>query len=135
MENLEDYEISVLCVPATVLRLIVQHDLTNRKFKALRHCVSAGEPVNPDLIVKWKKDTKLDLYEGFGQTETTLLCSNYPFIEQKIGSMGKPPPGIDLQIVDNEGNILPHDTEGNLAVRYRPQRPVGLFSKYVETEP
>lgn len=131
LQNLEDYEISVLCVPATVLRLIVQHDLTNRKFKALRHCVSAGEPVNPDLIVKWKKDTKLDLYEGFGQTETTLLCSNYPFIEQKIGSMGKPPPGIDLQIVDNEGNILPHDTEGNLAVRYRPQRPVGLFSKYV----
>lgn len=131
LQILEDCSISVLCAPATLLRLVVQHDLTVRKFNALRHCVSAGEPLNPELIEKWKRDTHLELYEGFGQTETTLLCGNYPFMKQKVGSMGKPPPGIDLQIVDDEGNVLPPDTEGNIGVRYRPQRPVGLFSKYV----
>ncbi|XP_029636308.1 acyl-coenzyme A synthetase ACSM3, mitochondrial [Octopus sinensis] len=131
LQILEKYNISVFCAPPTALRLFVQEDLSKYKFKSLRHCVSGGEPVNEELISQWKKGTGLELYEVYGQTETTLLCGNYPFLERKIRSMGKASPGINLQIVNDEGEVQPPGTLGNLAICCKPDRPVGLFSRYV----
>ncbi|GAB1598805.1 acyl-coenzyme A synthetase ACSM3, mitochondrial-like, partial [Argonauta hians] len=131
LQILENYNISVFCAPPTALRLFVQEDLSKYKFNSLRHCISGGEPVNDELVKQWKEGTGLELYELYGQTETTLLCCNYPFLKRVKGSMGKAPPGINLQVVNDEGEVQPAGTLGNLAVQCKPHKPIGLFHRYV----
>lgn len=127
-----DFPISVFCAPATALRLLVRKDLKACHFKALRHCVSAGESLNAPLYSMWLSGTGLHVYEGYGQTETVLSvcnarCHGLPI---RPGSMGHPSPGFDVAIVDDEGNPLPPCTEGNLAIRVKPKRPIGMFAGY-----
>ncbi|XP_050393041.2 acyl-coenzyme A synthetase ACSM3, mitochondrial [Patella vulgata] len=133
LQNLCKFPISHCCTAPTAYRTAVKLPLCEYKFHSLKYCFGAGEPVNPELIEEWQDGTGLRLYEGYGQTETTFLCgTNYPGMEYRAGSMGKPPPGYDLQIVDDEGNILPPEQEGNIAVRCKPDKPVGLFTKYLD---
>ncbi|MCH7857948.1 MAG: AMP-binding protein, partial [Gemmatimonadetes bacterium] len=113
----------------TLYRAFVQLDLEQYDWSGLRHCTSAGEPLNPEVIDTWKRATGLDIYDGYGQTETVNLVANYPCLPVKPGSMGKPAPGFDVQIVDEEGTVQPVGVEGHLAVRTEP-RPVGLFREY-----
>ncbi|NHM25724.1 AMP-binding protein [Desulfofundulus sp. TPOSR] len=130
LELLQKYPITTLCGAPTNYRMIVLEDLSQYKFPALRHCVGAGEPLNPEVIEIWKEATGLIIRDGYGQTETVLLCGSFPCIEPRFGSMGKPSPGFDVQVIDEEGNILPPNTEGDVAVRVKPERPVGLFKEY-----
>jgi acyl-coenzyme A synthetase/AMP-(fatty) acid ligase len=105
-------------------------DTSQYKFPKLRHCVGAGEPLNPEIIEVWKSDTGITIRDGYGQTETALLVGSFPCLEPRIGSMGKPAPGFDVRVVDDLGNILPPNTEGLIAVRIKPHRPAGLFKEY-----
>lgn len=73
----------------------------------------------------------MTIRDGYGQTESAILCGSFPFIPAKAGSMGLPAPGITLGIVNDEGSPLGENIEGNLAVRIRPERPLGLFDAYV----
>ncbi len=130
LELLAQYPVTVMCGAPTIYRMLVLQNLSGFKFPELRHCVGAGEPLNPEIIEVWKKATGCTIRDGYGQTETVLLCGSFPCIEPRFGSMGKPSPGVDLQVVDDAGNILPPNTEGDIAVRVRPQRPVGLFKEY-----
>jgi acyl-coenzyme A synthetase/AMP-(fatty) acid ligase len=100
------------------------------KCPTLRHCVAAGEPLNPEVIETWKAATGLVIRDGYGQTETVVLCGNFPPIEVRNGSMGKPTPGMDLAIIDDEGNRLGPGKEGDIAIRVEPDRPLGLFKEY-----
>lgn len=130
LELLQHYPITTLCGPPTVYRMLVQQDLDKFDFAPLRHCVGAGEPLNPEVIAQWRSATGLPIHDGYGQTETTLLCATMPGMPVKPGSMGRPCPGFDLQIVNDEGQILPPGTEGDIAVRVKPERPVGLLVEY-----
>lgn len=124
-----EQRITSFCAPPTLYRAFVQLDLAEYDWSTLRHCTSAGEPLNPEVIETWKRATGHDIYDGYGQTETVNLVANYPCLPVKPGSMGKPAPGFDVQIVDEEGRVQPVETEGHLAVRTEP-RPVGLFREY-----
>lgn len=130
LDLLSRYPITTLCAAPTIYRMLILQDLSEYKFPGLRHCVGAGEPLNPEIIEVWKKATGCTIRDGYGQTETVLLCGNFPCIEPRFGSMGKPSPGIDLNIIDEHGNILPSNTEGDIAVRVKPNRPVGIFKEY-----
>jgi acyl-coenzyme A synthetase/AMP-(fatty) acid ligase len=130
LDLLSQYPVTVLCGAPTIYRMLVLQDLTGCKFPHLRHCVGAGEPLNPEIIEVWKKTTGCTIRDGYGQTETVLLCGSFPCIEPRFGSMGKPSPGFDLNVVDEDGNALPPNTEGDIAVRVKPNRPVGLFKAY-----
>lgn len=132
LEMLDKYPVTTLCGPPTAYRVFVQEDLSKYKFKTLRHCVAAGEPLNPEVIEVWKKATGSTIYDGYGQTETVLLVGNFPCNEVRPGSMGKMSPGFYIGIVDEEGNELPPGKEGDIAVRIKPNRPVGLFKEYYE---
>uniref|UniRef100_A0A8C4VC94 medium-chain acyl-CoA ligase n=1 Tax=Falco tinnunculus TaxID=100819 RepID=A0A8C4VC94_FALTI len=101
------------------------------KFMSLKHCVSGGEPLNPEVMAKWKTQTGLDIYEGYGQTETVTICANMKGMKIKPGSLGKAVPPYDVQIIDDHGAILPVGKEGNIAVRVQPTRPFCLFSEYL----
>ncbi len=127
---LATYPVTTLCAPPTVYRMLVQEDLSDLRCPTLRHCVAAGEPLNPEVIETWKKETGLVIRDGYGQTETVILCGNFPPIEVRPGSMGKPTPGFDLAVVDDEGNRLRPGKEGDIAIRVEPDRPLGLFKEY-----
>ncbi len=83
--------------------MFVLENLAQFRFGALRHCVGAGEPLNPEIIETWRRATGLTIKDGYGQTETVILCGNFPGLESRFGSMGKPAPGIDLAVIDAEG--------------------------------
>jgi len=117
------------CAPPTLFRAFAQMDLGQYDFSTLRHTTSAGEPLNPEVMSVWKAATGLDIYDGYGQTETVNLVANYPCLAVKPGSMGKPAPGFDVEIVDDDGNVVLSGEEGHIAVRTDP-RPVGLFLEY-----
>ena len=97
LRTLAHYPITTWCAPPTALRLIVREDLTAYRFPHLRHCVSAGEPLNPEVIETWKRATGLTIYEGYGQTETVVLIANCRARGDEVrpGSMGQPTPGFD----------------------------------------
>jgi acyl-coenzyme A synthetase/AMP-(fatty) acid ligase len=132
LDILAGYPITTWCAPPTALRLIVKQDLSRRKFPHLRHCVSAGEPLNPEVISAWKQATGHTIYEGYGQTETVVLVGNFRCRNEEVrpGSMGRPTPGFELAILDANLNPVPDGQEGELAIRVKPNRPLGLFREY-----
>ncbi|NXI94615.1 ACSM3 synthetase, partial [Psophia crepitans] len=131
-ETLSRYPITVFCTAPTAYRMLVQHDLSSYKFVSLKHCVSGGEPLNPEVMAKWKIQTGLDIYEGYGQTETVTICANMKGMKIKPGSLGKAVPPYDVQIIDDHGAVLPAGQEGNIGVRVQPRRPFCLFSEYLD---
>ncbi|MFT7812075.1 acyl-coenzyme A synthetase ACSM3, mitochondrial-like [Arapaima gigas] len=132
LQTLSNYPISAFCTVPTVYRMLVQQDLSRYQFHSLKHCVSAGEPINPEVMEKWKAGTGLDIYEGYGQTETVLIAGTFKGMTIKPGSFGKASPAYDVQVVDDAGKVLPPGTEGNLAIRVKPQRPFSLFTQYTD---
>jgi acyl-coenzyme A synthetase/AMP-(fatty) acid ligase len=129
---LDKYPITTLCGPPTAYRVFVQEELKNYTFKTLRHCVAAGEPLNPEVINVWKEATGSTIYDGYGQTETVLLVGNFPCNEVRPGSMGKMSPTFYIGLIDDDGNEVPAGQEGDIAVKVKPERPVGLFKEYYE---
>lgn len=130
LDLLKRYGITVFCAPPTVYRVLVLENLRRYKLDSLRHCTAAGEPLNPEVIYQWEKQTGLKIYDGYGQTETVNIVANYRCMPIKPGSMGKPTPGFDISIVDEDGRELPPKAEGHIAIKVKPTRPVGLFKEY-----
>ena len=127
---LEKYGVTSFCAPPTAYRMMVLQDLKKYDLRELRHCTGAGEPLNPEVMKVWKDGTDLVIYDGYGQTETVLLVGNFRCMPVKPGSMGKPAPGFDVSIVDEDGKEVPPNEEGQIAVRVKPHRPVGLLKEY-----
>ncbi|MBA2694240.1 MAG: AMP-binding protein [Rubrobacter sp.] len=114
---IEEYDITVLCQAPTEYRLLTKtKELENAGLSKLRHVVSAGEPLNPPVIERWKDLHNFTIYDGYGQTENTLLVGNFPGVEVRPGSMGKPSPGCDVKIIDMDGNECPDDEPGDIAL-------------------
>ena len=134
LDMLNKYPITALCAPPTVYRMLVLDEpmayMKAHAPKALRYCVGAGEPLNPEVIKVWEEETGMTIRDGYGQTETVLLCGNFPPIKVKPGSMGKPSPGFEVSVIDHEGTELPPNKEGDIAVRVKPQRPTWMFREY-----
>jgi acyl-coenzyme A synthetase/AMP-(fatty) acid ligase len=132
LNTLAAFPITTWCAPPTALRLIVRQDLSRWRFPHLRHCLSAGEPLNPELLHRWREATGLTLHEGYGQTETVVLIGNFRSLGNPVrpGSMGKSTSGLTVALVDEQLREVPPGTEGEIAVRVKPHRPLGLFKEY-----
>lgn len=130
LELLQNHPITTFCAAPTIYRLLVQEDLKAYTFPTLRSCTGAGEPLNPEVIEVWREATGHTIRDGYGQTESCILCANLPGDEVRPGSMGKAAPGFTLAVIDDEGQPLPPRREGDLAVLVKPERPVGLFREY-----
>ena len=130
LKLIEKYKITTFCAPPTVYRLFAQMDVSPYDLSSIRHCIGAGEPLNPEAMRSWKAATGCDIHDGYGQTETVNIVANYPGMEIRPGSMGKPVPGIDIGIIDDDGNIVDDDTVGHIAVKVTDPYPPGLFHGY-----
>jgi acyl-coenzyme A synthetase/AMP-(fatty) acid ligase len=127
------HRITSFCAPPTLYRLLVQGDFSRHDLSALRHCTSAGEPLNPEVIRAWREGTGgLTVYDGYGQTETCCIVANYRSMPVRPGSMGLPVPGWDVSVVDDDGGAVEAGQVANVVVRVSPQRPIGLFPGYYQ---
>jgi acetyl-CoA synthetase len=127
-------DVTSFCAPPTLYRLLVQADLGAHDLSRLRHCTSAGEPLNPEIIRAWEEGVGLTVYDGYGQSETTLMVANYRCLPVRPGSMGRPVPGWDVDVFGDDGETAPDDVVGNVGLRLGGGRPVGLFDEYVGDE-
>ncbi|XP_025040482.1 acyl-coenzyme A synthetase ACSM3, mitochondrial-like isoform X2 [Pelodiscus sinensis] len=132
LDCLSRFPVTSFCGTPTTYRMMAQHDLTRYKFKSLKRCLSGGEPLSTEVMERWKKETGMDIYEGYGQSETVLICSLHKGMKIKPGSMGKATPPYDVQVIDENANVLPPGKEGDIAIRIKPTRPFCLFSHYVD---
>jgi acyl-coenzyme A synthetase/AMP-(fatty) acid ligase len=132
LDTLARFPITTWCAPPTALRLLVRQDLSRWRFPHLRHCVTAGEPLNAEVLNLWRAATGLTLHEAYGQTETVALIANIRSHGQPVkpGSMGKAVPGFTLALLDEHLQEVPPGREGEIAVRVKPHRPLGLFGEY-----
>lgn len=122
--------VTTFCAPPTIYRLFAQQDLSRYDLSSLRHSIGAGEPLNPEAIRVWHDATGTVPLDGYGQTETVNVVANFPAMEVRPGSMGKPVPGVDVAIVDDDGAELPAGEVGHIAVRLTDPWPPGLFRGY-----
>ncbi len=127
---LAEHGVTTFCAPPTIYRALVQLDLSRYDVSTLRHCTAAGEPLNPETFNAWRDATGIEIHDGYGQTETVNIVANYRCLPIKPGSMGRPAPGFDIAVVDDDLNVLEPGNEGQIAVRVSPERPVGLFAGY-----
>ena len=130
---LERYGITTFCCPPTIYRMLILADLDKFDLADMRHCCSAGEPLNPEVIRAWQEGTGRTIYEGYGQTETVLCIGTFPGMKCKPGSMGRPAPGWHIELHDDDGNPVGVGEEGRIAIKLDP-RPVGLFRGYLNNE-
>jgi acyl-coenzyme A synthetase/AMP-(fatty) acid ligase len=129
LQALAQRGVTTFCAPPTVLRLLILEDLAQYVFQ-FRECVSAGEPLNPEVIDAWQRGTGVLLRDGYGQTESTAMVYNLPGSAVRLGSMGQPSFLYDVVVADDEGAELPALAEGHIAVRMHPDRPNGIFKEY-----
>ncbi|NXI94638.1 ACSM4 synthetase, partial [Psophia crepitans] len=125
------YPVTTLCTAPTAYRMLVQHDITRYAFKTLKHCLTGGEPLNPEVMAQWKSQTGLTIYEAYGQTEIGMICANMKGMKIKPGSLGKAAPPYDVQIIDENGSILPPGKEGDIAIKVDAKRPFTFFTRYL----
>jgi len=135
MDLLRDLGVTVLCQAPTEYRLEAKLERLGERWTLprLRHCVSAGEPLNPEVIARWRDAFGLSILDGYGQTENSLLVANLPGMEVRPGSMGKPTPGHVVGVIDENGRELEAGEVGDIAVRTTP-RPPTLFKGYYKNE-
>ncbi len=128
------YHITTFCAPPTMLRMLIKQDISKYDLSSVRHMTTAGEALNPEVYRRFEEVTGLQILEGFGQTESTMIIGNMVGASHKIGSMGKPAPIYKVDIVDADGNSVPVGETGEIVVDVREGVPCGLFTGYYRAE-
>ncbi len=130
----EKYGITTFCAPPTMLRMLVKQDISKYNLFSVKHMTTAGEALNPEVYRQFEKITGLQILEGFGQTESTMIIGNMIGEPHKIGSMGKPAPIYDVSIVDPEGNPVDVGETGEIVINIKDGLPCGLAVGYYGAE-
>lgn len=130
LETIQKFRITSFCAPPTVYRYLVHEDMSQYDLSSLEHCTTAGEALNPSVFQKFKEATGLTLYEGFGQTETTMTLGTMPWIEPRPGSMGVPNPQYDIALLRPDGTPCDDNENGEICILTERKKPIGLFLEY-----
>lgn len=130
LKIIEKYKIATFCAPPTIFRYFIKEDLKQYDFSHLKYCLVAGEPLNPEVYQQWLNSTGIKLMEGFGQTEMVVAIANFPWMEPKPGSMGKPAPLYNIDIINDDLQPCEAGEEGQIAIKIGKKKPVGMFEGY-----
>ncbi len=124
------YHITTFCAPPTMLRMMIKQDISQYDFSSVKHMTTAGEALNPEVYRQFEKATGLQILEGFGQSESTMIIGNMTGEPHKIGSMGKPAPIYDVDIIDADGKSVPAGETGEIVINIKNGLPCGLATCY-----
>ena len=133
MECLTNYKVSVFCAPPTAWRVFINLDTSGLDFSNLRQSIGAGEPLNPEIITQWERLTGTYIRDFYGQTESTAMIGNAPWMgKMRKGSFGAPSFMYDVTLVDDDGKeVTEPDEPGYIVVRLDRWRAIGLFTEYI----
>lgn len=134
LNAIADNKVTTFCGPPTAWRMFVNMDLEKYDLSCLRQSISAGEPLNPEVISQWKTHTGTEIRDFYGQTECTAMIGNPPWMTGKMrsGSFGMPSPMYDVALADDEGNeITEPDRVGHIVVKMNNWKAIGLFAEYI----
>lgn len=134
LKMMQDHKVTSFCGPATVYRFIAQQNIADYDLSSLKYCVTAGEPLYPEVYQGLVNALGLKIMEGFGQTESVVMIANFPWMTPKPGSMGKPSPGYDVDIVNENGESCEVGEDGEIVVRTNGAKPPGMFRGYYRDE-
>ncbi|WP_147819146.1 AMP-binding protein [Salidesulfovibrio onnuriiensis] len=136
LELLAAHKVTTFCAPPTVYRFLVREDLKKYDLSSLRHCTTAGELLNDSVFYAWREATGLPLYEGYGQTETTLQVATFKFMEPRPSSIGRPVPGWEIALLGEDGKPVPRGEEGEICIKLHTDSGnngvLGLFDSYLD---
>ncbi len=131
---ISEYKVTTFCAPPTMYRFMIREELEKFDLSSLKYATTAGEALNPEVFNRFKAATGISIMEGFGQTETTLVLANLVGSSIKMGSMGKPSPQYDVDIIDENGRSLPTGEVGEIVVHTGDTPPVGLYQGYYRND-
>ncbi len=134
MRQIEKYHITSFCAPPTIYRFIIREDFSKYDLSSLEWCTTAGEAMNPSVADKFKELTGVTVYEGFGQTETTMTLGTFPWVKPRPGSMGKPNPQYDVRLLRPDGTECEDGEKGEICILIGDEKPLGLFKGYYRDE-
>ena len=134
LEVIIKHRVTSFCAPPTIYRFFIKEDLKKYDFSALKQASVAGEPLNPEIFETFLAGTGLKLRECYGQTELTVTLCTYPWLDPKPGSMGKPSPGYDIDLINEDGSPCKLGEEGQIVVRTDKRKPAGMFGGYYRDE-
>ena len=134
MPMIKKYNVTTLCAPPTIYRMMIKEDLNKYDFSSLKHITTAGEALNPEVFFRFEEATGLRIMEGFGQTETTLVLANLFGTAVKVGSMGKPVMPYAVDLVDEDGAPVEVGQPGEIVIHTDKGVPCGLFQCYYRDE-
>ena len=128
------HKITTFCAPPTMLRMLIKEDISQYDFSSVQHMSTAGEALNPEVYRQFEKATGLQIIEGFGQTESTMIIGNMVGAPHKIGSMGKPAPIYNVELVNDRGEQVAIGETGEIVINVKDGMPCGLFTGYYRDE-
>ncbi|MBE6805127.1 MAG: cupin domain-containing protein, partial [Ruminococcaceae bacterium] len=128
------YKITTFCAPPTMLRMMIKQDISKYDFSSVKHMTTAGEALNPEVYKQFEKATGLQILEGFGQSESTMIIGNMLGASHKVGSMGKPAPIYKVDILTADGRSAAVGETGEIVVDISGGNPCGLFTEYYGDE-
>ncbi len=126
---IKKYRITTFCAPPTIYRFLVKEDLSQYDFSSLTHCSTAGEALNAEIFKQFLEATGQMIYEGFGQTESTVILATFKGMKPIPGSLGKPSPCYDVELIDDDENVVAINTVGEISIKLRDKQ-YGLVSSY-----
>ena len=128
------YGITTFCAPPTMYRMLIKQDLSRFDLSTIEHASTAGEALNPEVFRQFEKHTGLQIMEGFGQSESTLIIGNLAGGSHKLGSMGKPVPLYKVHLLDSDGNEVKRGENGEICIDISNGLPCGLAYAYEANE-
>ena len=134
MRQIEKYHITSFCAPPTIYRFIIREDFSKYDLSSLEWCTTAGEAMNPSVADKFKELTGITVYEGFGQTETTMTLGTFPWVKPRPGSMGKPNSQYNVRLLRPDGTECEDGEKGEICILIGDEKPLGLFKGYYRDE-
>jgi acetyl-CoA synthetase len=130
LEKIEKYKVTSFCAPPTIYRILIKEGMDGHDLSSLKYATTAGEALNAEVFKKFYEFTGIKIMEGFGQTESTVLVGNLFGTNPKPGSLGKPVPQYKIRLLDEDGNIAPAGSVGEICVDVSNGAPAGLTVGY-----
>lgn len=134
LELASKYNVTTFCAPPTIYRFLIREDLAQYDLSSIKYAVVAGEPLNPEVYNQFHKATGLKLYEGYGQTELIITAATFPWMTPKPGSMGRPTPLLNVEVIGHDGKKAEAGQEGEICLRTQPTMPIGMFKGYYKAD-